>query len=306
MPGNPRGVVTVLSAVAGSTSRVRMSYISACSDAADAWGVAVRQHKADTRPSVVSPDDSPRLRPFFTFYGGKWRVAEHYSAPRYSTIIEPFAGAAGFSVRHAAHRVILIDIDPYIVGTWRYLTKVSPRELLALPDLCSGQTTRDLRVPEEARYLIGWWLNGGSAQPKRSAGAWMRRQIANGGKGWITGGGQLMWGQRVRERLAAQVPHIRHWSVLEGDYHSAPDVRATWFIDPPYVDAGKYYRFGSDKLDYRNLALWCRSRNGQTTVCENVGATWLPFRSWRRIKASEAKHGGKISHEAIWTNDAAT
>jgi hypothetical protein len=37
-------------------------------------------------------------------------------------------------------------------------------------------------------------------------------------------------------------------------------------------------------------------------VCENVGATWLPFRPWRDIKGSEVKHGGKVSHEAIWTN----
>jgi hypothetical protein len=33
-----------------------------------------------------------RLRPFFSFYGGKWRIARHYPTPKYDIIIEPFAG----------------------------------------------------------------------------------------------------------------------------------------------------------------------------------------------------------------------
>jgi hypothetical protein len=32
------------------------------------------------------------LRPFWRYYGGKWRAAPRYPAPRYDTIIEPFAG----------------------------------------------------------------------------------------------------------------------------------------------------------------------------------------------------------------------
>jgi hypothetical protein len=39
---------------------------------------------------------------------------------------------------------------------------------------------------------------------------------------------------------------------------------------------------------------------GQVIVCENVGATWLPFRPWRRIRSA---HG--FSHEAIWIKELA-
>ena len=33
------------------------------------------------------------LRPFFSYYGGKWRSAvKHYPAPEFDQIVEPFAG----------------------------------------------------------------------------------------------------------------------------------------------------------------------------------------------------------------------
>jgi hypothetical protein len=118
----------------------------------------------------------------------------------------------------------------------------------------------------------------------------MRSTVANGGAGW--------WGQRVRERIASQLGAIRHWTLIEGAYGAAPDVDATWFIDPPYQVAGKRYRCGSKGIDYAALGAWCATRQGQVIVCENVGAAWLPFRPWREIRGSR-----KASHEAIWTND---
>jgi len=33
------------------------------------------------------------LKPFWQYYGGKWRAAPHYPKPRHDTIVEPFAGA---------------------------------------------------------------------------------------------------------------------------------------------------------------------------------------------------------------------
>jgi hypothetical protein len=242
------------------------------------------------------------LRPFFTFYGGKWRAAPFYAAPQHDHIVEPFAGSAGYAMRYPNKRVTLVERDPLIAATWRYLLAVTPTEVLALPDIRSDQTVDDLAVCPEARLLIGWWLNGGSARPWKSPSSWMRSMVANGGPGWTTGGGQLSWSQRVRERIAGQLGAIRHWTLIEGSYESAPAVEATWFIDPPYQVAGKHYRFGSEGIDYATLGAWCATRQGQVMVCENVGATWLPFRHWRDIKGSEAKHGGKVSREAIWTN----
>jgi len=231
------------------------------------------------------------LRPFFTYYGGKYRAAPRYPPPLSDTIVEPFAGSAGYSLRWPDRKVILVERDPAVAGTWRYLLSVSAAEVLALPDLEPGQSTDDLPLPQEARWLIGWWLNKGTAGPCKSEGAWMRSGTHQ----------NSYWGPAIRMRIASQLSAIRHWTLIEGDYTEAPDVTATHFIDPPYIGAGKYYRLGSSTIDYPALAEWCRSRRGQVIVCENVGADWLPFRPYIDIKASEAKSGGKVSREAIWT-----
>ncbi len=86
------------------------------------------------------------LRPFFTYYGGKWRIANSYPAPVHDTIIEPFAGSAGYAMRHAHKQVMLYDLDPMIVALWRYLIGASERRVRELPDLKPGQHVDDLRA----------------------------------------------------------------------------------------------------------------------------------------------------------------
>lgn len=238
------------------------------------------------------------IAPFFTFYGGKFRAAPRYPAPLHDTIVEPFAGSAGYSVRHHARRVILVERDPVIAGTWRYLLRVSPAEVLGLPDIEPGQSTDHLPVCQEARWLIGWWLNKGTSSPRKSMGKWGRENEAGV---YGTKRDRCVWSAHIRVRIAAQVETIRHWTLIEGDYTDAPDIEAAWFVDPPYQLAGKHYRFGPDRIDYAHLAAFCRSRRGQVVVCENTGADWLPFRHHLDMKASEARHGGKVSREAIWT-----
>jgi hypothetical protein len=61
---------------------------------------------------------------------------------------------------------------------------------------------------------------------------------------------------------------------------------------------GRRYRFSD--VDYDALAPWARRRQGQVIVCENEGATWLPFQPFRKTKANESRHGHKVSAEAVW------
>lgn len=231
----------------------------------------------------------PALRPFFKYYGGKWRDApKHYPPPAHGSIVEPFAGAAGYSVRYPHNLVRLYDVDPCIVGVWDYLIRVSARDLLALPDIAEGETTHDLRIPQEARWLIGFWINSGVASPRVSPSKWMRSGVAPGS----------FWGERTRLMLARQVEYIRHWRVYQASYANIGDVgTATWFIDPPYEGAGKHYRHGSAGIDYQHLGTWCRDRKGQVIVCENAGAQWLPFETLRDVKTTRA---GSRSVEAVW------
>ena len=224
---------------------------------------------------------------FFSYFGGKFMRSRHYPAPRYDVVVEPFAGAAGYSVRHQLGRkAILLDTSPFVAGVWRYLIAASPSDILALPLMEPGQSVDDLSVCQEARWLLGFWINQGSAVPKKTMGGRASNSVFG------------TWGEKPRARLAAQVPLINAWECHEADYTEAPDAEATWFIDPPYASHPGHYPGGAP--DFSALAAWCRSRRGQALVCETSGADWLPFRPITTVAG--ASH--RITTEMLWTNDA--
>lgn len=236
------------------------------------------------------------LRPFFLYFGAKWRSGTRYPPPRYPVLVEPFAGGAGYALRHHRHRVRLIEKNGAIAALWAYLIAVKPAEILALPVLSKGQHQDEFRWPcEEARTLAGLWLNPGGSGPRRTASAW-----TSDGKTYHFNG----WTAQARERVARQVESIRHWQIIQGDYTAAPDVEATWFIDPPYEGMGRCYPCGSEDLDFPALGQWCRARRGQVLVCEQTGATWLPFSSFGAFKSNVVNRSGRTrSAEALWMND---
>lgn len=59
------------------------------------------------RGSPVTIPAPVRLRPFFSYFGGKWRDTPRLPAPKHPTIIEPFAGSAGYALRHYTRDVVL-------------------------------------------------------------------------------------------------------------------------------------------------------------------------------------------------------
>jgi len=228
------------------------------------------------------------LKPFWRYYGGKWRAAPRYARPLHDTIVEPFAGAAGYGLRYPERRVVLVEKYPVICEIWRWLIAVTPSEVLRIPEVDSVD---DLPawVPEGARSLVGFSMNAACCTPRRTLSAGCKKLRAHNRKfqGWTAA---------LRDRVASQVEHIRHWKIIEGDYSLAPDTRATWFVDPPYSnDAGSHYVH--HKVDYREVADWCRSRSGQVIVCENEGATWAPFQTFATFKPGV---NGKGSREVVW------
>lgn len=235
-----------------------------------------------------------RLAPFWRYYGGKNRAAGKYPPPEHGVIIEPFAGAAGYACRYPDLKVILIDKSPIIAGIWKYLTRASQREILAIPDIPTGGSVDDLPVCQEARWLVGYWCNSGTVSPAKRPSARAR----NDGQEVHNWSG---WGYKPRNRIAAQVDRIRHWKVMEGDYTKAPDIIGTWFIDPPYNNkSGSAYPYQPE--DFYSLGAWCRNRSGLTIVCENEGADWLPFQFFGSFKSQEGARGKSKSQESVWVN----
>jgi hypothetical protein len=221
---------------------------------------------------------------FFSYFGGKFMRAPHYPEPQHEIIVEPFAGAAGYAVRYLDRRVILVDASPYVCGVWRFLIGATSSDILGLPLMTVGDDVNDLMISQEAKWLLGFWINQGSSVPKRTMGG----RASNRKFG--------TWGEEPRARLAQQVTKIKHWRVIEGDYTLAPDVEATWFIDPPYQKQGKQYP--NRVSNFTSLATWCRSRRGQVMVCESDGADWLPFRPVTTVVGSTHRK----TVEVLWQN----
>lgn len=220
----------------------------------------------------------------WSYYGGKSKVVKHYPPPIHDRIIEPFAGTAQYALRYWERDVTLVDKYEVIVRVWKWLQQCSPADVLGLPRLKCGENVDDFQWDcIEAKWYVGMIITGAPTQPKKTASRWKTVVRPNT--------------QNYKLTFAAENLHkIRHWKIVQGDYRDIENREATWFIDPPYQVGGKYYVHS--KIDYAHLAAWSRSRLGQTIVCENTSADWLPFAPLVAMRGN--RHS---TIEAIYTGD---
>ena len=214
----------------------------------------------------------------FSYYGSKSKIVDYYPPPKHKRIIEPFAGSARYSLKYWQNDVLLVDKYPVIVGIWNYLIQATKSDILALPDLKTGDNVDTFNISQEEKWLIGFCINGGSAQPKKTA------------KDYNT------WGE-AKIRIADDVQKIKHWKVILGSYEDLENEEATWFIDPPYQFGGEWYVKSTKNIDFYKLAEWCQGRKGQVIVCENTKADWLPFKPMVEMQGTMFR-----TTEAIWSN----
>jgi site-specific DNA-adenine methylase len=211
----------------------------------------------------------------FYYYGRKERIFNKYPKPKHDTIIEPFAGSAAYSMNYYERDVILVEKDEKIASLWQYLINVTPDEIMSLPMVEKGESLNGDKfsyLSDVQKYLIGFYLNPGSSQPKKSPGKF------------------CAWTEKNKIKLSKDVEKVKHWQIIHGDYTSAQDLTATWYIDPPYQgNGGQYYRFGNKGFDYESLREWILNRKGQIIVCENTEATWMDFKPLVEIQGQKKK-----------------
>lgn len=217
----------------------------------------------------------------FSYYGSKSKVVDYYPPPKFDKIIEPFAGSARYSLKYWDRDILLVDKYNEIINIWEYLQNASKEDILRLPILKAGEDIRTYNLSEEELKFMRWNLGQGISHP-----SWICTPMTARSNQIYT-----------RNRIANDLYKIKHWKLQLGDYKDLDNEDATWFIDPPYQIGGHHYKESNKQIDFKSLAEWCKTRNGQSIVCENTKATWLDFKPMIDMKGTMFK-----TTEAIWIN----
>lgn len=221
---------------------------------------------------------SKPLKPFFSYFGSKYRLSKKYHAPTKPVLIEPFAGSACYSLHYPHKQVKLFDKYDVICSIWDYLINVPESELLSLPLIDFDKSVDDYNICQEAKYLIGYFLADGRGVPSKKHTSRSINKIR------IKDDACNRWTNAKKAQIANQLEYIRHWKIEQKSYDAIENEDATWFIDPPYQKAGKNYKESSKNIDFTHLSEWCKQRQGEIIVCENEGATWLPFELFKTVQ----------------------
>ncbi len=216
------------------------------------------------------------------YFGSKSNLAGKYPLPKHKKIIEPFAGSARYSLKYFDRDILLIDKYPIIIEIWHYLQNASENDILKLPKIQKGQKVSDFTLADIEVKFMGFLVQASQGQPRNSTGTLNGIDV-----------------ERDLKRIAKNLFKIKHWQIKQGSYEELENEEATWFIDPPYQYGGEHqYKFGNKQIDFNHLAEWCKSRMGQSIVCETTKADWLDFRPM--VKNGGSNHTNTT--EAIWSN----
>lgn len=222
----------------------------------------------------------------WSYYGSKEGIKRIYPKPIFKKIIEPFAGTAKYSLLYWDNDVTIVDKYEVLIKIWKWLQVAAPSDINRLPKrVQQGFKLDDITYDcEEARLLFGFLIGKGAERPRLTAAD------------RVTVDRPTSIAFQLK-KITANLPKIKHWKIILGDYINIDNTEATWFIDPPYQFGGHAYVKSNRHINFLDLAEWCKSRLGQVIVCENTKANWMDFKP---IKEQQGSAG--ITTEAIWCN----
>jgi site-specific DNA-adenine methylase len=224
----------------------------------------------------------------FKWFGSKWMASRHYPRPRGESIIEPFAGSAGYSLRHSGKKVTVAESDHNLSRLWQWLIQSQEEEILSIPiNNKEGADILLMPLSDGQKLLLKNWQRTNNVSECWTISPWGNKP------------GQ--WTENCRKRVANDIKYIKHWKVYDGDGFSlleselANDPLATWLIDPPYLYNYRY-KNGSC-FDYERLASAVKALKGQVIACEAIcpktGRTpsYLPFSFFAETVTSRRAEG---------------
>src|SRR5213075_2113399 len=177
-----------------------------------------------------------KINPLFKWFGSKWQSAKKYPPPKFLTIIEPFAGGAGYSLNHCDNQVTIYDNDPNLRILWKWIiTEATQSRVLDIPiDLPIGTDIRSIGLSEGQAQLLKHWQRTNNVGDCWTISPW--------------GNKPGFWTSNTRARVSEEIYAIRHWKFLKITFTRC----ATYFIDPPY-QYNYRYSYG-DYFDFQDLA----------------------------------------------------
>lgn len=214
----------------------------------------------------------------FSYFGSKAKLWKYYSKPHYDTIIEPFCGAANYSIHYYDRDVWINDLWKPVIEIWRWIQQASKQDVKSLPELKYGERLSNIKsISSEERLLLRMCLSCGNcdeSHDKMSKWAAGIRSKPRPNSHRSKDPSQI---ERTKRNILKIVGKISHWKITNLDYSELPNKQATWYVDPPYKSRGAKYKKGSKNLNYKKLGEWCLQRKGQIIVCECEPARWLDF-----------------------------
>jgi hypothetical protein len=158
------------------------------------------------------------LHPLFKHFGSKWASSKHYPAPLPGLpLFEPFAGGAGYSLRHHQHDVTIWENNPRLQELWCWIIySATSQDVLDIPlDVPEGTDIRTLGLSWGQQLLLKHW-----------------QRTNNVGECWTIS----PWGNKpgqftanTRARVAEEIHGVKHWKFAQIEWAQA----GTYHCDSP-------------------------------------------------------------------------
>jgi len=221
--------------------------------------------------------------------------------PLSGPIVEPFAGGAGYSLRHSSHSVYLAESDCNVLELWQWLINANPADVTSIPvNIAEGTNILEMNLSRGQALLLKNWQRTNNVSECWTISPWGNKP------------GQ--WTENCRSRVATDSQFIKHWNadckdgfeMLESDLKE--DGSVTWLIDPPYLYNYRYKKGAN--FEYDRLAQAISKLRGQVIACEaacpKTGALpeYLPFQFFAKTVTSRRSSGCNThSKELLYYRD---